>query len=73
MGLIYTHSIHKIDNHQGPTVYHRELYLIFCIAYKGKGSEKEYIYIYTYMYVCVTESLCCIPEADITCESTTVR
>ena len=32
------------------------------ITYNGKGSEKEYIY----MYVCITESLCCTPEATTT-------
>ena len=29
-------TIYKIDNQQGPTVWHRELYSIFVITYKGK-------------------------------------
>ena len=32
----------------------------FVITYKGKESEKEQIYI------CLTESLCCTPEANTT-------
>ena len=31
-------AIYKIDNQQGPTVYHREY---FVITYKGKESEKN--------------------------------
>ena len=31
LGVTYTHTtIYKIDNQKGPTVYHRELYSIFC-------------------------------------------
>ena len=29
-------------------------------------NEKEYIYIHTYICVCVTESLCGIPETNTT-------
>ena len=39
-------SIYKIDNQQGPTVQHRELYSIFCNNYMGKESEKEWMYAY---------------------------
>ena len=38
--------VYKIDNQQGPTVYHRELYSVF---YKGGESENEYIYVYVYL------------------------
>ena len=36
-------TIYKIDNQRGPTVYHRELYSVSVITYKGKESEKEWI------------------------------
>ena len=38
----------NIDNQQGPTVQHRELYLIFCNNQYGKKNLKknEYTYIY---------------------------
>ena len=39
--------MYKIDNQQGPTVQHRELYSI--LYNKGKESKKEYIYIYIYV------------------------
>ena len=34
-------------------------------TYDGKESGKEYIYIYIYTHVCITESLCHIPENNI--------
>ena len=34
----------------------------FVIIYNGKESEKEYIYIYIQIYICITQSLCYIPE-----------
>ena len=37
-------AIYKIDNQQGPTVYHREY---FVITYKGKESEKKCINHFT--------------------------
>ena len=36
-------AIYKIDNQQGPTVQHGELYSIFCDNLYQKESEKEYI------------------------------
>ena len=40
-------TLYKIDKQQGFTVYHRELYSIFCNnLYMGKESEKEWIYVY---------------------------
>ena len=37
----------------------------FIITHKGKESEKN-IYIYIHVHVVVVESLCCIPETNIT-------
>ena len=34
------------------------------INLNGKEYEKEYIYIHTYILYVITESLCCIPEAN---------
>ena len=37
-------TICKRDNQQGSTVWHRELYSIFCNKVYGKKSGKEWIY-----------------------------
>ena len=37
------------------------------ITCNGKESEKEYMYMY------ITESLCCTPESNIHCKSTTLQ
>ena len=50
-------TIYKIDNQQGPTVKHRELYSISCNNPSWKRILKR-IYI--------TESLCCTPETNTT-------
>ena len=52
-------TTYKINNQQGPTIQHGELYLIFLINSKGKESGKIDIYVY------ITESLCCTPETNI--------
>ena len=39
-------TIYKIDSQQGPTVYQREFYSIFCNNLYGKESEKEQLYVY---------------------------
>ena len=41
--------MYKIDNQQGSTVQHGELYSI--LYNKGKESKKEYIYISKHIYV----------------------
>ena len=44
--------MYKIDEQQGPTVEHRELYSVFLITCSGKQSLKEHIYttyIHTYI------------------------
>ena len=46
-GHVYT-AIFKMDNQQGPTVQHRELFSILCNNLNGKRFEKEQIYIYMY-------------------------
>ena len=52
-------TIHKRDNQQGPTVWHRELYSIFC----DKLDEKS---IWKRMSIRMTESLSCTPETNTT-------
>ena len=44
---INTHTtVYKIDNQQGPTVQHRELYSITCNNLYGKRVWKEWMYVY---------------------------
>ena len=47
-----------MDKQQGPTVQLRELYSVSCDRYNGKEYEKAYI--------CITESLYCREEIDVT-------
>ena len=54
-------SIFKIVNQQGPAVEHRELCSVFCNNLNGKRIWKR---IDT--CICITESLCCTPETNIT-------
>ena len=49
-------GLYKIDNHQGHTMYHRELYWKFCNNLHGKIWKRIDIFIY------IAESLYCIPE-----------
>ena len=44
---IYT-TIYKINNRQGLTVQHREIYSVLCNNLYGKESEKKQIYVYEY-------------------------
>ena len=45
----HTHTtIYKLDNQQGPTVEHRELYSIFCNNLYGKSIFKNSGYMYMY-------------------------
>ena len=38
-------TIHKIDNQQGPTLKHRELFQYLVITYKETECKKEHIYV----------------------------
>ena len=55
-------TIYKIGKQQRPTVQHSTQNLV--ITYNGKESEKEHIYVY--MYICITDSLCCTLETNLT-------
>ena len=55
---IYT-AVFKIDNQQGCTVQHRELYSIFCNNLNGKRIWKS-------IDICITESLCYTSETKTT-------
>ena len=55
-------TIIKIDNQQGPLVYHGELCSIFGNSLNEKRIQKRRIYT----CICITESLSCIPETNIT-------
>ena len=45
---IYT-TIYKIDDHEGPTVWQRELYTLFYTNYKRK--KRIYVCVFVYVYV----------------------
>ena len=47
--------IYRMDKQQGPTVEHRELYLISCDKPEWKRIRKG-------IHVCITESFCCAAE-----------
>ena len=52
MWLIYTTTIYKTDNQQGPTVYSTgNSTQNSVITYMGKECEKEYIYMCVYIYI----------------------
>ena len=51
--------IFKIDNQQRPTVYHRELCLIFCNNLNEKIIQKR-----VDTCICITESLWCTTETN---------
>ena len=56
----HTHTtIYKIDNQEGPTVQHRELYSVFCDNLYEKRILKR-------LSIRITESLCCTPETNTT-------
>ena len=54
-------TISKIDNHQGPTVQHRELYSILYSNLYGKRIWKK-----VDTCVCTADPLCCTPETNAT-------
>jgi len=66
-------TIFKIDNQQGPAVYHRELYPIFYYNLNSKWEKalknKIYIYICTY----ITEVLCLHLKLTKHCKSTILQ
>ena len=43
---VYILHIYKVNNQQGPTVQHRELYSVFNNNLCGKKKLKEWIYVY---------------------------
>ena len=53
--------IKYIDNQQRPTVYHKELYSVFCNNLYGKRICKR-----MNICICITESLCCTSETNTT-------
>ena len=57
---MYT-AIFKMDNEQGPTVQHRELWSILCNNLNGKRISER---IDT--CICITESCSCTPETNTT-------
>ena len=56
---IKTLCMYKINNQQGPTVQHRELYSMFCNNLHGKR-----IYKIRNMCICIIKSRCCTPETN---------
>ena len=46
-GHVHT-AVFKMDNQQGPTVYHWELCLMLCGSLDGGGSLRENGYMYMY-------------------------
>ena len=54
-------TIFKTDNQQGPTIQHRELCSLFCNNLNGKRIWKR-----TDTCICITESLCCTAETNMT-------
>ena len=57
--FVYVHYCIQKGWSVGPTVQHKEFYLIFCDNLYGKESEKEWIYVYV-----LSESLCCAAEIN---------
>ena len=52
--------IFRMDKQQGPTVYHRELYLLHCDkSIMGKSMKNK-------KYICIAESLCCTAGINTT-------
>ena len=55
-GYVHT-AIFKMDNQQGPTVQHMELYSVLCASLDGRE-----IWGRMDTCICMAESLCCLPE-----------
>ena len=51
--------MYKINKQQGPTIVHKELYLISFNKPIKENNMKA-------IYICITESLCCIPGTNKT-------
>lgn len=56
--------IYKITNKD--LLYRTHNYTQYSLINYKRKSEKEYICIYIHIYTYIYESLCCIPEANIT-------
>ena len=39
----------KMDNQQGPTVQHRELYSMLCGSLDGRGVGGEWVHVYVWL------------------------
>ena len=58
----YVHIvIFKMDNQQGPTIQHMELYSMLCASLDGRG-----VWGRMDACICMAESLCCLPESITT-------
>ena len=49
VGHEWANNLCKIDNQQRPTIYHRELYLLFCNNLYGKWMWKKNGYMYNWI------------------------
>ena len=54
-------AIFKMDNQQGPTLWHRELCSMLCGSLDGRGVWERMD-----TCICMAESLCCTPETITT-------
>ena len=59
-GLVHN-TIFKMDNQQGPTLQHAELFSMLCASLDRRG-----VWGRMDTYVCMAESLCCSPETTTT-------
>ena len=62
-------AIFKMDNQQGPTVWHREHCSMLCInnnEFLRKANLKKNIYMYIYICIYICESLRCTPATNTT-------
>ena len=61
-GHVHT-AVFNMDNQQGPTVWHRELFSVLCDGlYRERIFKKKKVDI----CVCTTDSFCCTPETNTT-------
>lgn len=66
MGLADTNAIYKIDKQQGPTVCHRELYLISCNKLQREKIWKKIMYTHMHTHTCISESLSSSADTNTT-------
>ena len=58
-GHVHT-ALFKIENQQGPTIYHRELCLMLCGSLDGRVLGGEWVQVYVWLSpfpVCVPETI----------------